>query len=321
MRIVFWGTPDFAVPSLRALLGEGHDVVAIVTQPDKPRGRSRSQVDPSPVKLVALEEGLPVLQPEAPRGEAFVQALAAFAPELSVVVAYGALLSNDAIAVPTRGTVNIHGSVLPALRGAAPLQAAILAGLTETGISIVQMVRKLDAGPVLHVLTTPILADETLGELHDRMSELGAQAIVQALVLLSEGLATPVDQNDVFATYAPKIDRAMCRLNFDEPAVHVARVTRAFDPRPGAYASHRGAEVKCFGAIMIGDGFDSALDSTTSAAVPGTVCRIDRLGMLVRCAVGAVRFTDVQPSGKPRMTADAWLRGRGVGVGEQFQAA
>ncbi len=318
MRVLFWGTPEFAVPPLRALLGEGHDVVAIVTQPDKPRGRQRSHVDPSPVKLVALEEGLPVLQPDKPRGDAFVHALREFSPDISVVVAYGAILPNDVIALPARGTVNIHGSVLPALRGAAPLQAAILHGMPETGISIVQMVQQLDAGPMLHVLTTPISTDETYGDLHDRMSELGALAIVQALVLIEAGLSIPIAQDDALATYAPKIERAMCRIDFARDALQVARVTRAFDPRPGAFAALRGSDVKCFGATLLGDGSDAALDEPTYASAPGTVRSANGDGLLVRCGTGAVRFADVQPSGKPRMPADAWARGRGVVVGDQF---
>jgi len=184
VRILFWGTPDFAVPPLRALIGEGHDVIGIVTQPDKPRGRSRTQLDPSPVKRVALEEGLPVLQPEKPRGDEFLDAMRALAPDVSVVVAYGCILPKAVIDLPPLGTLNIHGSILPALRGAAPIQAAILDGLTETGITIMQMVPALDAGDMLHVLRTSIASDETYGELHDRLSELGAQAIVQALAMI-----------------------------------------------------------------------------------------------------------------------------------------
>ena len=321
MKILFWGTPDFAVPPLRALLGEGHDVVAIVTQPDKARGRKRSHLDPSPVKLVALEEGLPVLQPDKPRGDAFVHALREYTPDISVVVAYGAILPNDVIALPALGTVNIHGSVLPALRGAAPLQAAILQGMPETGISIVQMVQQLDAGPILHVLTTPISSDETYGDLHDRMSELGALAIVQALVLIEAGLSIPIAQDDALATYAPKIERAMCRIDFARDALQVARVTRAFDPRPGAFAALHGSDVKCFGATLLGDGSDAALDEPTIASAPGTVRSANGDGLLVRCGIGAVRFADVQPSGKPRMSADAWARGRGVVAGDQFHVA
>jgi len=318
VRILFWGTPDFAVPPLRALLGEGHDVVGVVTQPDKPRGRSRSQVDPSPVKRVALAEGIPVLQPEKPRGEGFMAAVRELEPDVSVVVAYGRILPSAVIDLPTHGTLNIHASLLPHLRGAAPIQAAILEGLRETGITIMQMVPELDAGPMLHILRSPIDSIETYGELHDRLSELGAMGIVQALALLEAGIARPIPQDDALATYAPKIERAMARLDFSATAHRVSRVTRAFDPRPGAFTSLKGVEVKCFGARVVGDGGDEALDEPTRSSPPGTIRSADPHGLLVRCGVGAVRFLEVQPSGRARLSPAAWARGRGVQVGDQF---
>ncbi len=321
MRILFWGTPDFAVPPLRALIGEGHEVVGVVTQPDKPRGRSRSQLDPSPVKQVALQESIPVLQPVKPRGEEFIASVQALAPDVSVVVAYGCILPKAVIDLPPLGTLNIHGSILPVLRGAAPIQAAILAGFDETGITIMQMVPALDAGDMLHILRTPIASDETYGELHDRLSELGAQAIVQALALIDAGVSQPIKQDDAQSTYAPKIEREMGRLDFAQSAVQVARVTRAFDPRPGAFAPLNGVDVKCFGAQVVGDGGDDALDEPTRAAPPGTVRLADDLGLLVRCGIGAVRFREVQPSGKPRLQPAAWARGRGVAVGDRFAPA
>jgi methionyl-tRNA formyltransferase len=318
VRILFWGTPDFAVPPLRALLGEGHDVIGVVTQPDKPRGRSRSQLDPSPVKLVALEEGIPVLQPEKPRGEEFLAAMRELAPDISVVVAYGCILPKVVIDLPPQGTLNIHASLLPALRGAAPIQAAILQGFEETGITIMQMVPALDAGDMLHVLRTPIGADETYGELHDQLAEMGALAIVQALAMIEAGVSRAVPQDDARSTYAPKIERAMARLDWSCSATDVCRVVRAFDPRPGAFATLRGVDVKCFGARVVGDGSDDALDAPMLASPPGTVRLADAEGMLVRCGTGGVRVMDVQPSGKPRMTADSWARGRGVTAGDQF---
>jgi methionyl-tRNA formyltransferase len=318
VRILFWGTPDFAVPPLRALIGEGHDVVGVVTQPDKPRGRSRSQVDPSPVKRVAISEGIPVLQPENPRGEGFMAAVRELEPDVSVVVAYGRILPSAVIDLPPHGTLNIHASLLPRLRGAAPIQAALLEGLTETGITIMQMVPALDAGPSLHVVRTPIDEIETFGELHDRLSELGAMAIVQGLALLDAGMVKPIPQDDSQATYAPKIVRGMARLDFALSAGQVSRVTRAFDPRPGAFAALRGVEVKCFGARLVGDGSDAALDDPALAASPGTIRSADDQGLVVRCGIGAVRFLEVQPSGRARVTPAAWARGRGVQVGDCF---
>ncbi|MES2523701.1 MAG: methionyl-tRNA formyltransferase [Gemmatimonadota bacterium] len=319
MRILFWGTPEFAVTPLRALLGEGHDVIGVVTQPDKPRGRSRSQSDPSPVKLVALEEGLPVLQPEKPRGDDFMGAMSELAPDISVVVAYGRILPKAVIDLPPLGTLNIHGSILPALRGAAPLQAAILQGFTETGITIMQMVPALDAGPMLHTLRTPIDPDETYGDLHDRLTELGALGIVQALAIVEAGAARPIPQDDGLATYAPKIERSMTRIDFSLPAETVHRTVRAFDPRPGAFTTLRGGEVKLFCATLEGDGTDNALDEVMRAAPAGVVRAADEHGLLVRCGVGAVRIGEVQPSGKARLSPMNWARGRGVSVGDRFE--
>jgi methionyl-tRNA formyltransferase len=320
MRVLFWGTPDFAVPALRALLGEGVDVVGVVTQPDRPRGRSRSRLDPSPVKVVALEEGIPVLQPERPRGDAFLVEMQALAPDLSVVVAYGHILPTAVIDLPRLGTLNIHASLLPALRGAAPIQAAILEGHAETGVTIMQMVPALDAGDMVHVLRTPIEPDETYGELHDRLAELGALAIVQALALLEAGAARAVPQDASRATYAPKITREMAQVDFTRPARAVARVVRAFDPRPGAFTLRQGAAVKLLGARVEGDGTDDALDEPTRSAPPGTVRAADADGLLVRCGTGAVRVAEVHPAGQGRMTAQAWARGRGVVVGDQLGA-
>ena len=316
MRLLFWGTPDFAVPSLRALLGEGHDVVGVVTQPDKPRGRSRSQLDPSPVKVVALEEGLPVLQPVKPRGDEFMADMRALNVEVSIVVAYGHILPRVVIDLPKFGTINIHGSLLPALRGAAPLQASILQGHSETGITIMQMVPALDAGPMLHTLRTNIEPDETYGELHDRMAELGALGIVQALALLEAGVVHPVAQDDSQATYAAKITRELARLDWTQSAETLSRSIRAFDPRPGAYTTFRGSDVRCCGGSVVGSGDDESLDEALRSSSPGTVRAIDADGMTVRCGIGAVRVKEVQPAGKPRLTPQTWSRGRGISVGD-----
>lgn len=321
MRILFWGTPDFAVPALRALLGEGYDVVGVVTQPDRPRGRSRSQLEPSPVKRVALAEALPVLQPDKPRGEAFLADLHTLAPDISVVVAYGHILPKVVIDLPPRGTLNIHASLLPALRGAAPIQAAILEGMPQTGVTIMQMVPALDAGDVLHVVRIPIDNDTTYGELHDALAEQGAVAIVQALDMIETGVSHAVPQEEALATYAAKIDRSAAQIDFGASAEQVHRAIRAFDPRPGAWTVLHETPVKCFNAHLEGDGSDGALDDPTRESPPGTVRFVDAGGMLVRCGVGAVRIGDVQPGGKPRMTALAWARGRGVTIGDQFVAA
>ena len=309
MRVLFWGTPDFATPALRALLGEGFDVVGVVTQPDKPVGRSRSTVQAPPVKRVALEENLPVLQPERPRGEEFMAQLRALAPDISVVVAYGHLLPQDVIDLPPKGTLNIHASLLPALRGAAPIQAAIRDGHARTGVTIMRMVPKLDAGPSILQLTTEIPEDETSGELALRLSELGAAAIVEALALVELGQARETPQDESLATYAPKIDREATRVDWDRDAKAVARVIRAYDPRPGAHTPFSGQDIKLFGA---------KLAPRPESAEPGTVLRVADDGLVVACAEGAVRIAQVQPPGKKRMNAGDWHRGRGIAEGQRF---
>jgi methionyl-tRNA formyltransferase len=309
VRVLFWGTPDFATAALRALLGEGFDVVGVVTQPDKPVGRSRSKLEASPVKLVAEAEGIPVLQPEKPRGEEFLAQLAALAADVNVVVAYGHILSKAVIDQPKFGTLNIHASLLPALRGAAPIQAAIREGLGETGVTIMQMVPQLDAGPILLQARTPIVADETAGELTLRLSELGAGALIEALALLELGLAKPQPQDDSLATYAPKLTRETAQVDWTRSAHEVGSHVRAYDPRPGAWGRVNGAEVKLFGARVAPRG---------SSREPGDVIAIDAEGMLVACGGGAVRIAVVQPAGKRRLAPLDWANGRGVAVGDRF---
>jgi methionyl-tRNA formyltransferase len=309
VRVLFWGTPEFAVPPLRALLGEGFDVVAVVTQPDRPVGRSRSRVEPPAVKRVAEAEQIPVLQPERPRGDAVQRELAALQPDVSVVVAYGHILPQELISLPRMGTLNIHASLLPTLRGAAPIQAAIREGHRETGVSIMRMVQALDAGPVMLQHPTPIFDDETAGELSLRLSELGASAVVEALALLEAGAAHETPQDERRATYAPKIVRAMTQIDWRQSASDVARLVRAYDPRPGALGRVAGVEVKLFGAAVA--------EGANGAA--GEVLAVDERGVVIACGGGGgVRCSLVQPAGKRPMAPLAWHRGRGVAVGQRF---
>lgn len=311
MKVLFWGTPDFAVPPLRALLGEGFDVVGVVTQPDKPVGRSRSTLEAPPVKRLALEEGIPVFQPEKPRDPAFVARLRELAPDISVVVAYGHILSTELIDLPALGTINIHASLLPKLRGAGPIQAAILEGHTETGVTIMRMVKALDAGASILQVRTLIPDDETYGELQLRLSEVGALAVVEALALLGMGGATETPQDDGQATYAPKITRDMTKVDWSKGARMVSQTIRAFDPKPGAYAVAPSGDVKLYGARIVewpGD------DSKT----PGEVLAANQDGLVVACGDGAVQIATVHPAGKKRLSAQDWVRGRGIGLGERL---
>ncbi len=313
MRLVFWGTSSFAVPALRALLGEGFDVVGVVTQPDRAVGRSRSTLVPSPVKGVALAEKLPLYQPETPKDELFLQQFRALEPDLSVVVSYGHILRESLIALPARGTINLHASLLPALRGAAPIQGAVRAGLAETGVTVMRMVKELDAGPILLQARTPVARDETAGELEARLSELGALALVEALTLMSLDRLPETPQDDSKATFAPKIRREMARVNWNESADAIARHVRAYDPRPGAFTTHRGGDIKLFGAAV-------ADAPSESAHAPGTIVSIDGRGMVVTCGTGAVIIVCVQPAGRTRVNPEEWMRGRGIEVGERLGA-
>jgi methionyl-tRNA formyltransferase len=314
MRVLFWGTPEFAAPPLRALLGEGFEVVGVVTQPDRPRGRSRSALVASPIKEIALEESLPVLQPERPRGDEFLEQVRSLAPDISVVVAYGHILPREVIDLPRLGTLNIHASLLPQWRGAAPIQAAIRSGQMETGVTIMRMVQRLDAGPILLQVPTPIVHDETYGELQLRLSELGALALIEALALIGIGQMVEREQDESLATLAPKIERDDARLDWSRPAAEVARAIRAFDPKPGAFSTLAGADVKLFGARAA----TRDEDKPSGHAAPGTVLAIDDSGAFIACGVGVVRITDAQPSGKRRLTMIELARGRGLRVGDRL---
>lgn len=307
MRVLFWGTPEFAAPALRAMVGEGFEVCAVVTRPDMPAGRSRVPAQPV-VKRIALEESLPVFQPATPKEPDFQALLEAVAPDLSVVVAYGHILPRSIIDLPRLGTLNIHASLLPALRGAAPIQGAIREGLTETGVTIMRMVPALDAGPIILQSRTPIADDETYGELQGRLSELGALTLIETLALLEIGRAPEHPQDDSLATYARKVDRDTTRIDWSLDAREVANAIRAYDPRPGSWTTHRGADVKLFGARQMFEARGKA----------GEVLEADSDGLVIACGTGGVRVFDVQPAGKRRMQAPDWHRGRGVAIGDML---
>ncbi len=304
MRIVFFGTPAFAVPSLRALLRERYQVVGVVTQPDRPQGRSRSTLVPPPVKQEAERSGIPVLQPDRPLGDVFLAGLRHLEPGLGVVVAYGHLLRPAVLSLPAMGMINVHASLLPRWRGAAPIQHAILAGDRETGVSIMQMEAGLDSGPVLHRIATPLDPRETAGSLAARLAELGATALVDALSLLAAGFATPEPQESAGMTLAPKIVREQARLDWRRDAPALARQVHAFDPAPGAWATMADLPVKLFGA-----------QATEQSGEPGRVLAAgDQL--VVGTGRGALAVREVQPAGKSRLPVTDWVRGRGVTLGD-----
>jgi methionyl-tRNA formyltransferase len=307
MRVVFFGTPGFAVPALRALLDGGHDVAAVVTQPDRPQGRSRSLLVPPPVKEVALAHRLPVHQPDRPSGDLFAETLRRSQADIGVVVAYGHILRPEILAVPPLGMINVHASLLPRWRGAAPVQAAILAGDPETGVSIMEMEAGLDSGPVLLRAATPIGPTETAGELSTRLAQLGADALMDALALLEDDAARPEPQVHAAATLAPKLTREVARLDWRRDAEALARATRAYDPAPGAWTQLEGEAIKLFRGAATPDGGE-----------PGTVLSAGDT-LRIAAASGALEVREVQPAGKRRMPVREWVRGRGAAAGTRFQ--
>ncbi|HEX9727156.1 MAG TPA: methionyl-tRNA formyltransferase [Gemmatimonadales bacterium] len=309
MRLAFFGTPEFAVPSLRALLGEGFEVVGVVTQPDRPKGRSRTTLHPPPVKHVAIAEGLDVFQPASPDDPDFLTAFRSLEPDLGIVVAYGHIFRPALLAMPRRGMINVHASLLPALRGAAPIRHAIMQGIEETGVSIMQLDEGMDTGPVLHRVATPIAPDETAGELEERLAEFGALALVETLALMSADAISPETQDAAKATYAPKITQELARIRWEEPSHRIARLVRALDPHPGGWSALHTQRVKLFGPRRA--------DRPPPSARPGEITATDP-ALVIATGDGALQFVDVQPAGKPRMGAGDWVRGRGASTGMRF---
>jgi methionyl-tRNA formyltransferase len=311
MRVLFWGTPDYAVPSLRALLGEDHEVVGVVTQPDRPAGRGL-EVRESPVKTLAREEMLPVFQPEKARDPDFIESIRALAPEISVVIAYGQILSREVLDLPTRGSINAHASLLPALRGAAPINWAIVRGHETTGVTVMRMVEKMDAGPILLQVEEPIGADETASDLWMRLSEISAEALIETLALIESEQVAEQPQDESLATFAPRIMRKDAHVDWNTDAQTVTNFIRGMDAVPGAWTEHRGNELKVFRAIPR---TDHEHDASPGTILDGSVGDLEH-GIVVACKGGAVAVREVKPAGKRRMTASEWLRGRGADAGE-----
>ena len=300
MRLVFAGTPEFAVPALRAA-AQYNEVVAVYTQPDRPAGRGR-EVALSPVKREALLRGIPVLQPENFKQKVSREALRALQPDLMIVVAYGLILPQSVLDIPVYGCWNLHGSLLPRWRGAAPIQRAIEAGDDETGVCLMRMEKGLDTGPVLLANDTEIGANETGGQLHDRLADIGAQVLRDALGLLRVGLTLPPHpQSEQGVTYAHKLDKAEARLDWSRPAAALANKVRAFNPWPMADALLAGERVRVHGAVAL---------RLEHRAEPGTVLLAGRDGIDVACGEGALRIRVLQREGGKAITAADYLNGR-----------
>jgi methionyl-tRNA formyltransferase len=301
LRLVFAGTPEFAVPALHACLAAECDVAAVYTQPDRPSGRGR-KLAASPVKQAALAAGCEVRQPQSFRGVDARRELAAFEPDLLVVVAYGLILSRSVLAIPPQGCWNVHASLLPRWRGAAPIQRAILAGDSESGVDLMRMEAGLDTGPVLLERRTPIANDETGGSLHDRLAKLGSEVLAEGLARLIDGsLPEPVTQSGEGVEYAHKLDKAEAHLDWNLPAVALERKVRAFDPWPVAETRIASERVRVWAARAI-------VQSTSKP--PGTVIAATAAGIDIACADGVLRISEIQRDGGRRMPVRDWLNAR-----------
>lgn len=305
MRIVFMGTPDFAVPSLQALIDAGHDVCAVYTQPDKPQGRKQILTAP-PVKTLALAHNIPVFQPNTLKNEDEQARLRELAPEVIIVVAYGKLLPKAVLDIPPHGCINVHGSLLPRWRGAAPIQWAVIAGDEMAGVTTMQMAEGLDTGDMLLTYETKVGEKETAGELFDRLAQSGAELLIQTLVKLDE--ITPRPQDDAQSCYAHMLDKQMAVIDWGKSAHEIDCLIRGLNPWPIALTTLSGERLKVFAA-----------EKANGRGEPGTVLEADpKKGLTVACGEGALGLTEIQMVGGKRMKATDFLRGHAIQVGTKL---
>lgn len=308
MRIVFMGTPDFAVGSLQALCESGkHEILAVVTQPDRPKGRGNKLLQ-TPVKEYALEQGLTVYQPQKVKIPEFVELLHELQPELIVVAAFGQFLSKEILELPKYGCINVHASLLPKYRGAAPIQYAIIKGEKESGVTIMQMDIGMDTGAMLDKVVVPIEENTTMGELHDALREQGAALLLQVIDKIAAGTAVAEPQDNEQATYATLLDRSMEHIDWSKTAQEVHNLIRGFNPAPSTFTKlPNGKSLKIWGSKMT---------DKNSAAAAGTVIETGKHSFFVACSEGVLEITEVQPESKKRMPAQVFLNGRGVQEGD-----
>jgi len=303
MRVIFMGTPGFALPSLEALLARGEELVAVVTQPDRPRGRGQT-VAPPPVKVTAIRAGVPVQQPQKVRQPEFLDWCRTAAPDLIVVVAFGQILPKALLDIPRHGCINVHASLLPKYRGAAPIAWAIIRGESETGITTIQMDPGMDTGPMLARRSLMIRPDDTAGTLGERLSQLGAQTLNETLDALKAGRLTPTPQDSSQATLAPMLKKEDGRIDWRQPAAAIDALVRGLDPWPGAWTQYAGEPWRIWKVRV---------QSTEGEA--GVVLRADRAGIVVGSGSGSVLITELQTPGKRRLAAGEYLAGHGLKPG------
>lgn len=303
MRIVFMGTPEFAVPCLEALVAAGHDVAGVFSQPDRPVGRHQNHLQPTPIKACAMTHNIPVYQPEKLRDGTALALLKELAPELIVVAAYGRILPDEILTLPPKGCINVHSSLLPKYRGAAPINWAVLNGDAVSGVTIMDMAHELDAGDIIAQVTTPVSREETAQQLYDRLARMGGDLLVQTVAAIEGGTARRTPQDPAQVTFAPMLSRELSPMDWSHPASRLHDQVRGLLPWPTASAElPNGDKVKVFTTVET--------DETTQKA-PGTVLRADRAGIDVACGGGTVlRITELQAPGSRRMSAADYLRGR-----------
>lgn len=305
MKVVFMGTPDFAVGTLERIIADGHEVAAVVSQPDKPKGRSKELVMP-PVKQCAVKYNIPVYQPVKLRNSEVVDIIRKIAPDVIVVVAFGQILPQCVLDMPKYGCVNVHASLLPKYRGAAPIQWAVIDGLEKTGVTTMLMNAGIDTGDILLQEEITLDRKETGGSLFDRLCVLGAELLSKTLKGLEQGIITPVKQDDSIATHVGMLTKEMGNIDFNKPAAEIERLIRGLNPWPSAFTRLNGKQLKIWDSEVVAD---------TQEAVCGTITEVLKNGIVVKCGEGSLKITELQLEGKKRMMADAFLRGVTVNVG------
>lgn len=309
MRVIFMGTPDFAVPSLEALLTK-HEVVLVVTQPDKPKGRGKKMV-PTPVKACALEHGIPVLQPEKVKEPEFVEQLRSYEPDLIAVTAFGQILSEPILEMPKYGCINVHGSLLPKYRGAAPMQWSIIDGEKVTGITTMYMAKGLDSGDMLLKAEVEITDEDTFATIHDKMAVTGANLLLDTLDQLEAGTLERIPQDHDAATYAPMITKETGHIDWSKNRQDIINLIRGLNPVPAAYTIYEEEVLKIFGA--------SLSDVQANSAANGEIVAVVKKDFVVKCGDGCLLITEVQARGGKRMMTDAYLRGHAMKEGILLQ--